>query len=281
VIRNFGLAVILLSSTCVALAHDGPEHAIEAIDAEIARSGPSAELLFRRACEFRALRKYDRAELDLNAALKIDGEFTAAQFELARILVGRGDAERAFAMIESPASSADDALRAAAIALRGELHLAQGNARPAIRDFTAALALQPDVQWFLLRGDAQHAAGDDEARIADLRAAWLQTASPVLQHALCDALIAVGGRHLAEAREIVERELADGRYHSAWWLRRAQIRLADGDRTAAEADLRAALAELQGRLNLQRPDPTLLAERAAVCRLLGIRLPATAVTADD
>lgn len=280
--RVVSLVLILICCAArVAVAHDGPEHVIEAIDAEIARSGPTAELLYRRACEYRALRQYERTEADLNGALKLDSSFTPAQFELARLLVQRGDAVRAFALVEPLVSADDDSLRIAATALRGELHLAQGDAARAIADFTTALNSRPDVEWFLLRSEAHHAAGDDAAAIAGLREGWTQTESPVLQQALCDALISQGGAHLAEAVTIVERELADGRFHSAWLLRRAQIRLAQSERTAAEVDLRAAFAELQARLNPERPDPTLLVERTAVCRLLGIRLPPTAVDADD
>lgn len=276
------LALILLCGAArFAAAHDGPEHVIEALDAEMARTGPTAELLYRRACEYRALRDYGRAEADLSASLKLDAEFTAAQFELARILVRRGDSARAFALVEPLAADADESLRAAALALRGELHYAQGDAERAVTDFTAALSARPEVEWFLLRAEAQHAAGDDEGRIAGLRDGLKQTASPVVLQALCDALIALGGPHLAEANSIVERELADGRYHSAWRLRRAQIRLAEGDRPGADADLRAALVELQSRLNPQRPDPMLVVERTTVCRLLGIAPPPTAVDAAD
>src|SRR5687768_4931636 len=71
-----------------ALAHDGPEEAVAALSAEIEQSGPSADLLYRRGCEYAALRNHVAAEADLRRSLAMRPEFPAAQ-ALVRILLAR------------------------------------------------------------------------------------------------------------------------------------------------------------------------------------------------
>lgn len=281
-IRRVVLALVLVScTTAIVRAHDGPEHVIEAIDAEIARAGATAELLYRRACERRALRDYSAAEVDLLASLKLDDAFSPAQLELARVLARRGDSPRALALVEELLQTDEKQLRATVLALRGELHAVAGNTTPAIADLTAALAVRPEVEWYLLRAEVQQSAGDQQSQLTGLRDGWQRTASPVLQQEYCDALIAGTPQQRTEAAAMIEAELRSGRYHSAWLLRRAQVHLAEHDRRAADVDLQIALSEVQSRLNPARPDPTLLAERNAICRLLGTAPPATKVDLDD
>ena len=62
---------IALLAACTLNAHDSPEHEIEALSKKIAASGAPAELLARRATEWRALGKYDEASQDLQKALLI------------------------------------------------------------------------------------------------------------------------------------------------------------------------------------------------------------------
>lgn len=281
-IRRVALALVLLGCTTTLVhAHDGPEHVIEAIDAEIARSGATAELLYRRACERRALRDYSAAEVDLLAALTLDAAYVPAQLELAWVLARRGDSPRAFALVEDLLRTDEQHLRATALALRGELHAVAGNWTPAIADLTAALAVRSEVEWYLLRAEAQQSADDQQSKLTGLREGWQRTASPVLQYAYCDALINGTPQQRAEAATMIKAELRSGRYHSAWLLRRARVHLAEHDRRAADVDLQTALNEVQSRLNPARPDPTLLAERNTICRLLGTAPPATKVDLDD
>jgi tetratricopeptide (TPR) repeat protein len=227
------------------------------------------------------LRDYSAAEVDLLAALKLDEAYVPAQLEMARVLSRRGDSSRALALVAELLQTDEKHLRATALALRGELHAVAGNTTPAIADLTAALAVRPEVEWYLLRAELQQSAGDQQSQLTGLREGWRLTASPVLQHAYCDALITGTHQQRAEAAAMIEAELRSGRYHSAWLLRRAQVHLAEHDRRAADVDLQTALSEVQSRLNPARPDPTLLAERNAICRLLGTAPPATKVDLED
>lgn len=251
---------------------------IDALTAAITADGATAELHYRRACEYRSLRKYAEAEADLRAALRRDADFAAARFELARLLARDGRFAEAQSLVEPLTAAKDDALRAAALALRGELRGLQGATSAAVADFTAALTLRPDVGWYLARSHLQPRPEDAEIRIAGLREGCAATQSPVLRAALCDALIDAGAAapeefvfqaFLSEASAIVADELASGRFHSSWLLRRARLHRLQGAAAAAMHDLHTAIAELTARLDVPRPDPSLFDERAKAYRLLG------------
>jgi len=261
----------------IAQAHDGPEHVVEALTTEMAAEGVTSDRLYRRACEYRALRKYAEAASDLEAALARDADCTAARFELTRLRLQQGDARAAEQLLTPLIESPDVRLRSAALASRGEVRMATGDDAAAAADFTTALKTVPDVGWYLQRAQAQRrlAVGDDDAAASldGLRRGWNETGSPVLLRALCDALIEAGERHddgaTKEATAIIERELRDNRFVAAWLVRRARVNTIRGDLAAAEVDLRAALAELAARVDVPRPDPSLLDERAEVWRMLG------------
>ncbi|MBC7966509.1 MAG: hypothetical protein H7Z17_11370, partial [Fuerstia sp.] len=78
------LAIILILPE-TAVAHDGPEEVIAALNAAILHNGPTADLLFRRASEFRAMRDYKHAAADLGYALRLDSSLEIARLELARL----------------------------------------------------------------------------------------------------------------------------------------------------------------------------------------------------
>jgi tetratricopeptide (TPR) repeat protein len=242
-------------------AHDSPEHVVEALTAEMASKGVTAELLYRRAVEYRTLSKFAEAEADLTAAVGRDENFLPAKFELANVLARQKQWDRALSLVEPLTHSGSLPLRAAALAARGNVRYAQRDWLAAVRDLDAALRLEPNVDWFLLRAEVHRERNDAAARIAGLREALAKTESPVVLRNLCDALIDVGGDSLAEAVQIVDKELAESRLRAAWLMRRARIRLLQKNRPAAEADLRDAIAELDLRLNVLRPDPSLQIDR--------------------
>ena len=78
------LAALLPSD---ARGHDSPQHVVDHLTARMAREGRSAELLYRRACEYRALGRLDPAADDLEQALRLDPSYRPA-------LSARGQLER-------------------------------------------------------------------------------------------------------------------------------------------------------------------------------------------
>jgi tetratricopeptide (TPR) repeat protein len=261
-----------------AWGHDGPTAVISQLNREMLKSGPSADLLFRRAAEFRALRDYPQAASDLNRAVRLDSSMTAARLELAKLqlqLEKQASAEgRSSSFAGEPletiaplCDSSDPALRAAALAIRGEILMSYQRWTEAARDFSEALVGQADVQWILWCAESQQKSGQPEAALRGLRQALDVTASPVICSALCDQLLERTKTTTdAELREacgqeaalLIRSELETCRLCAAWWVRAAELDLVFGRIPSADAYLKLALRELEGRLQTDRPDPALV-----------------------
>lgn len=299
-VYSLGLMIVFLDlwlfvSPPSAFAHDGPEAVIAELNARMLKSGPSADLLFRRASEFRALGDDVRAANDLTRAIKFEGSPEIARLELARLqlklqrqsadssqppLIPGEPLETLRPLLDSPTES----LQIAAVALRGEIHLAYCQWNEAAADFSAALKSRPEeVQWSLWMAEALQRLGRYPECLTALRESYATTGSPVVRAKLCDALIENAGKELSnellaaglieEARTIIERELADSRLKSAWRIRRAELlsltaRQNDEHREEARRELNAAIEELNSRLSTNSPDPTLVRDRERALTML-------------
>ena len=297
------LALAVVASAAASLrAHEGPEHVIDELTAAMERTGPSAELLFCRALEYRALRNYERAEADLRRAIEFHDRIElVARTELARVLVKRGQDDEAAKLVDAMLARHGDPqpdYYCELVALKGEIAFDRRQWQVAAEQFTAALETRPEVSWFILRSRAQsHLPKQTEQQIAGLRAGIAATQSPVLLRELCDTQIAAaearlsprplgrgaGGEgaaaavepvlvsnssEIAEAKKIIASELAASRFQSAWLIRRARVRRLTGDDAAARSDLQAALAELEPRIHPERPDVALVIDRGVCFALL-------------
>ncbi|QDS96494.1 Tetratricopeptide repeat protein [Roseimaritima multifibrata] len=272
------LAVLVAAST--SLAHDGPHDVIARLSEKISVQGPTADLLFRRACEYRALRDYQSAKNDLRHALRLDPTSEFTQIELIRLQLAGGESTDLLPQVDALLDSRDTAVRTAGHAIRGEIFLAQQQWQAAIAEFDIALKNhRSEIQWYLWRAEAQRKSGQTELQIHDLRRAYEFTASPVLQAALCDALIADADRNLAqkderasasraEAFAMIEQKLRDSRLKSAWRIRKAEVLLLSDDHAAANRELDKAIAELDARLATPHPDPMLVQDRLKAMHLM-------------
>ncbi|MEJ7589935.1 MAG: hypothetical protein WKF77_00135 [Planctomycetaceae bacterium] len=282
----------MLSQT--AIAHDGPEEVIATLNAAILHNGPTADLHFRRASEFRAMREYKRAAADLGYAIRLDSSMEIARLELARLQLqllrspsastrGVSDFSEPLETVKPILHSHDPSIRIASLALCGEIHFAACNWSSAIDDLSAALEHRPEVQWYLWRAEAQQCNNQHIAGVEGLRAADAETQSPVIKAALCDALIEAV-RYLTdsdvtdsdissddlirEATNIIQLELSTSRLKSAWQIRHAELLLLCDHRQLAELELHAAVEELNARLQTQRPDSALIRDHARAVKLL-------------
>jgi len=289
----------LIVPECV-LGHDSPGTVIAKLTATMAHDGVSADLFFQRACEFRAIRYYKRAAYDLTQALALDNSMVAARLELARLQLQNMADDKQF-KANSPLSGdpmetiafltshADPATRTAAIALRGEIYMGKQQWKNAIDDFSVALALEPNLAWFIYRAEAQQEYGLYEDAISGLQEAYALTKSPVIRKALCDTLIAVARQppqdsssslntstvnsynrnsYLDEASKIIDEELAENRLKSSWQIRSGQLLLLRGDSKNARLEFLDAIDELNERLETPQPDPALIQDRAKAEALL-------------
>jgi hypothetical protein len=109
--------------------------------------------------------------------------------------------------------------------------------------------------------------GQFKAAAKGLKEAFEQTGSVVFEAEWIDAMIDAG--QYRQALDRIEPQLAEVRCQSSWLLRRARVRLGQGEISAAQRDLQTAITELNQRLGGLVPEPGLLADRSLAYALIG------------
>ncbi len=291
----FVFALCPIEVPSAAFGHDSPATVISQLTAIMADKGVSAELFFRRASEFRAIRYYHRAAYDLTQALAIDNNMVAARLELARLQLQEiGNQHRSksdnplsrdpLETIASLTTHEDQAVRTAAIALRGEIHLARQHWEEAANDFTQALSIESNLSWCLWRAEAQMQLGLVDEAIEGLESAHAITQSPVVRRQLCDIYLEAAmktrledkthGRfpsedsYLEQASKIIKDELFNNRLKSSWRIRSGKLHMLYGESQKAREEFSEALEELSARLETPNPDPALVQDRITAQSLL-------------
>lgn len=261
------LALLCPRSTA---AHDSPEHVAAALTARMKERGETADLLWRRATEYRALSQLAPAAKDLQAALKLQPLLFAAHVELARVQLQLREFAAARATLDRALALApDEGTRAPIHLVRAEVQAASGDLNQALADCELAFAATPtpDAEWFLQRSQIQQQLGRNDEAAAGLKQGFDQTGNAVLEAEWIDALLDAGQARVALGR--IEPPLAESRWRSSWLLRRGRARLALGESVKGRGDLHAAVTEINQRLHDVRPEPSLLLDRGFALALLG------------
>ena len=262
------LAALCLAAGCQSFAHDGPEHEIEELTDRIVKGGETAHLLIQRAIEYQVVGKAAEAARDLERALEIEADSTAAQRELSRAYFTLGKTNEALKTASQALKTAEGPDHASLLILRAELLRVRKEHRKALDDASQAIGeLAGNVDWYLFRSQLQAHLKLTKERVQGLEEGITETGSGVLEAERIDALIENGQSALAI--ETIETELGSSRLRSSWLIRRGRVRLAAGEQAAAKADLESALAELDRRISAATPDPSLLADRGFAKELLG------------
>ena len=253
----------------LAPAHDSPEHVVEDLTRAMERQGASAELLYRRACEYRVLGRLEKCAEDLHAALRSDPAHLPARLELGRQQLAQQQLDAALQTCQKAhASATGQAKRAQVHMLRGKVHLAAGQNKQALAECRTACQLMPtEIDWQLQYSRLLWDLGRHTARLAALEEACRANPSVVLKIERIEAELDAGSS--PETLAEIEHHLANTRWRSSWLIRRARARQQQDQGTAARADLRAAIAEITQRLSPSRPDPSLLVDRGFAHALLG------------
>jgi tetratricopeptide (TPR) repeat protein len=259
--------------------HPDPWHNIELITAEIDRGDHRPPLFYSRGVEYRAVGRFEEAEKDFEECLRRDAEFLPARKDLAAVRLERGRLDGAAATAReaiSIASTKSAPIRASCSIILAKIELARRRFQDALDAIDEALKLVPrgELDWFLLRADALRALGRDDEAVTTLKQGHDALKSSVLRTAWLDALIRAGRG--AEALPAIETEITECRYKASWLIRRARVNLAAGSQSAANADLRAALLELETHIHPDEPDPMLMIERGLALALLGDKSQASA-----
>jgi len=262
--------VLLLALVPAAPGHHNPDEIIAALTAEIARDGGGSGQFYRRATEYRQLRRDGEAEADFRKAAALDSGNPEPYKALAQILLWQAKLRPARVEARHAIERAvDPRLRAACRVLLAQIEQAEGHGEAGLAACEAAFADYPEgeIDWYLLRAELQEGLGEVGSRIEGLRTGHERTGSIVLRNAWIDAQLDAG--LAASVLPLIERELAACRLKSSWLLRRARARLLLDEPEGARADLDQAVAEIDSRMVPARPHSALLIDRATALALLG------------
>ena len=251
------------------LAHHSVEETIRELTQKISKA-PTAELYFKRAIEYRALRKTAECAHDLRAALRLSPAHHSSKMALARLLMSTGnyDESRTYS-VELIAAAGKLERKIEAHFLSAELAHAQGNDKEALRVFEEIQKAFPlhdesiDLfhAYILIRSEQTSQA----AKL--LRKSYDRTQGIVLRNTWIDTSLMAG--EIEDVWPIIQQELADTRFKAAWLIRRARVAQLSGQTDQMQKDLKSALAELNSRIKADRPDLTLVSDRGLARAMLG------------
>lgn len=249
--------------------HEGPEHDIAELTEHIEKLGESPSLLIERAIEYRVLGKWTEATRDLDRATRLDAGNLHAYRELGRVQFLSGKTNDAIETVTKALNlKIEDPVDVGALrVLRAEFLRSKSELKKALEDCNAGIAVyKQNPEWYMLRSDLQERLKLTAERVAGLDEGLRETGAAILDIERVEALIA--NKEFATALTKIESELATSRVQSSWLIRRAQVFLGTDRRPQAETDLKAALLEIDSRLNPTTPDVPLLMDKALAHELM-------------
>ena len=260
------LLLILVFTPFFVLAHTDISETIKALTTRI-EAKPTADLYYQRGTEIRALQQKAHAIEDLESALKIEPHNRHALVALVQLYETNTRAQALISRYQKFAKTKEEKFEAhyllasynAKLGLFEQassqchtLHLIRPSEDPALDLFHAGLLLK------LQRPN-------EAATI--LKKSLNRTKSIVVRNNWVDAALTAG--QTKAVLPIIEKELFSSRFRSSWLIRRARASLILKKKEAAQADLREALVEIAPRINPERPDFTLIADRGLIHALMG------------
>ena len=260
------LAIVLALLTAPTFAHHDVNAAIKALDQKIAQ-GATAELHYQRAIEHRALRNSKATEADLRAALALQpnhrGSLTALIQHLQNTPEAMSLAQEYLGNSQDPKHQLEARFLIAQVASWSDDH------KTALLTCDEIQKLHPDhtTEVDLLHARLLIQSGDPAKAAAILKSASQKHQSIVLRNAWIDASLSAG--QTSDTLPIIEKELSESRFRASWLIRRARANLSLKAPDKARPDLHAALTELNTRIQPDRPDLTLIADRGLALSLLG------------
>ena len=241
----------------------GAHYDVNAAVAELTKKiskAPTAELYYKRAIEFRALREKVHAVSDLRSALKLSPH-QPSMAALAEVLSSKEEHEEALRLGHELRELSDTPANNALLA---RLSLDAGDYENALRYIQKGPPLKDDT--FLLHAYLLERGGKHEEAARILKAGHGKTKSIVLRNAWLDTAISAG--QVDQVLSILNEEISSSRFTATHRIRRARL-LQKKDPQSVKLDLKIALAELSPRIKSVRPDLTLIYDRGVALALLG------------
>jgi len=289
---NARRCVLLLAAfTCAVLpcpADPGHEILIEDLNLQITANPTLPDLYYQRAGNYRELGRLADARADFEKCLTLQSGFLPAERELARLDEAEGRRKEAIERLEKAIAAAPPEAGVhltGCYAVLADMDLKAGRNEEAFAAVSTGISLTQAVTFdlYLLRDEAQRRLGKHDDRVRDLAAAVEKLKSFVLRIAWIEAMIDAGRG--AEVLPEIQKQIDSSRLKASWLIRRARARLHDqktdpAAKELAAKDLEAALAEVEGRIRPERPDLSLVCDRALILALQGKREEAAKELAD-
>ncbi|MDB4652691.1 hypothetical protein OAE39_00280 [Akkermansiaceae bacterium] len=270
-LRSRLLSLALIFAPALASGHNDVSETIKALTAEI-KNKPTADLYYQRATEFRALKEKAHAIEDLESALQLEPENRRALVALIQLLGPTPVGLKRIKEYEGIARTKEEKFEAGY--LLAFHHTKLQTFEVALSHCEALQKTRPndDPALDLLHAKILLELNRPEDATIILKNSWNRTESIVLRNNWIDAALTAG--QTETVLPIIQEELASSRFRSSWLIRRARAFLILKKNEAAQSDLREALNEIAHRINPERPDYTLIADRGLIHALMGNKNPA-------
>ena len=253
--RNlFGAALCALAVTAAAEAHPGLHHDIARASEAIEKDPTRAELYVERAYLERLDEEFDLALADLDTARRRDPSDIRVAAERGMTLSAMdryAEAEQELTRFLSDGSGT-----APVFAERAKVREHLGRKAAAVADYASAIAIRPDVEFYMARGALQESLEDLAGAAAGYRDGIARLGDAV-NFDLALIRVETSRKRYSAALALIDAQIARSAVKTDWYLRRAEV--LDAARRTGEArrDRERALAE---------------AERALEKNVNGIRL---------
>jgi tetratricopeptide (TPR) repeat protein len=236
--NRFGMVLVVLAAT-TAVAHPGLHHDIATATAAIEKEPGRADLYVDRAFLLRLDEELDAALADLDRARELDLTNLRVAAERGMTLSALGRDKEADVELTRFVSRGGTA---PTFAERAKVRERLGRKKDAVADLASAIALHPDIEFYIARGTLQESLGDLAGAAEGYRDGRVKLGDAV---ALDLALIRVetGRKRYASALELIEEQLGRASVKTDWYLRRAEVLAAAGRTKEAQVDREAALRE--------------------------------------
>lgn len=260
--------VSALAAACCgapAFGHPGIHHDIERVTAALASQPDNVALLIERGYYERLAGQFAASLADLDRAEKLaptNTDIAAQRGQTLAAMDRSSDAERELTrFIDSGRSSA------AVLADRARIRAKSARPEEAIADYSAALALGPDVEIYLERAAVEESQGRLSRAAAGLREGIDQLGGAiVLRERLVD--VEVQRKQYDAALRVIDDQIAVSPVKTTWYLKRGDVLAAAGREAEAKADRQRALSEAN-RVLETRPTAVHLLSRARANLALG------------
>ncbi len=252
-------------TTPIVFAHPEPAVEIDRLTQQLQKEPERIDLLLLRAhCNAEAGRAVD-AVSDLDAAQRLDPQSRLVRLQRGLVLAQLNRTEEAEGELSRYIKDGGEDSRA--WIERARIRARLNRLKEAVSDYDKALTTSDDLDAFLERGAIQEKLG----RLEDAAAGYQQglarmPRSVVLQIPL--VRVETARKRYPAAIRLIDEAMANAPVKTDWYLRRADVHTAAGNKSAAQADREAALREAERMVAAKQTALNLFA-RARVLSAMG------------